>query len=108
MPYFVTGFESVAKGSEEARESYDPKGFGRAMLLALGAGGLFYVTVIGVVSYVFPWPVGLALVAMKVIPFVPGSCGRAEWLAFALWSLLGAGLWLARSRPPARGGILIE
>lgn len=243
VPYFMTGFESVAKGSEEAREGYDPRGFGRAILLALGAGGLFYVTVVGVVAYVFPWrrlvaeglgtevaferafasrrlaelilfgaflsllkvfngnfvaatrllyalgrrglvpaglgrvdpqlgtpaaaigllaaltaagallgdallvpvtevgslasgvgwlaacaaflartrgrssptpaivgarhaargtawlgvAVGLALLVMKLVPFVPGSFGAAEWTAFVLWSLLGAGLW--RSRP---------
>jgi APA family basic amino acid/polyamine antiporter len=55
VPYFMTGFESVAKGSEEARDGYDPRGFGRAIVLALAAGGLFYVTVVAVVAYVFPW-----------------------------------------------------
>ncbi len=252
VPYFMTGFESVAKGSEEARAGYDPRGFGRAILLALGAGGLFYVTVIGVVSYVFPWRplvdegigtevaferafssrrlaelivfgavlsllkvfngnfvaatrllyalgrrghvpgvlgsvhprfgtpaaaillltsltavasllgdallvpitevgslasgvgwfaacaaflartraprgdagrgpapvnpargprvtarlgavVGLALVAMKVVPLVPGSFGRAEWAAVVAWSGLGAALWLGRSTPERPG-----
>jgi amino acid transporter len=55
VPYFMTGFESVAKGSEEARAGFDPRGFSRAMYGAVVAGALFYITVIGVVSFVFPW-----------------------------------------------------
>ncbi len=55
VPYFMTGFESVAKGSEEAREGFDPSGFGRAITLALLAGSAFYVLVVGAVSFVYPW-----------------------------------------------------
>ncbi len=55
VPYFMTGFESVAKGSEEARVGYDPRGFGRAMFLAVLAGAVFYMTIVAVVSFVFPW-----------------------------------------------------
>src|SRR5262245_7339383 len=35
VPYFMTGFESVGKGAEEARTGFDPRGFGRAIVLAL-------------------------------------------------------------------------
>jgi amino acid transporter len=55
VPYFLTGFESVAKGSEEARAGFDPRHFGRAMTGALAAGSGFYVTIIAVVAFVFPW-----------------------------------------------------
>ena len=55
VPYFMVGFESVAKGSEEARAGFDPRGFSRAMYAALGAGAFFYVAVIAVVAFVFPW-----------------------------------------------------
>jgi amino acid transporter len=55
VPYFLTGFESVGKGAEEARPGFDDRGFGRAILLALGIGAAFYVTIVGVVSFVFPW-----------------------------------------------------
>ena len=55
VPYFMTGFESVAKGSEEARPGFDPAGFGRAITLALLAGSAFYVLVVGAVSFVYPW-----------------------------------------------------
>lgn len=55
MPYFMTGFETVVKGSEEAKEGYDPAGFGRAMVRSLLAGSLFYTLVILVVAYIIPW-----------------------------------------------------
>jgi amino acid transporter len=55
VPYFMTGFESVAKGSEEARMGFDPRDFGRAITLAVVAGSAFYVLVLGAVSFVYPW-----------------------------------------------------
>jgi APA family basic amino acid/polyamine antiporter len=55
VPYFMTGWESVAKGSEEAKSGYDPRGFVKAIYAALVAGFVFYVTVISVVTYVYPW-----------------------------------------------------
>jgi APA family basic amino acid/polyamine antiporter len=56
VPYYMTGWESVAKGSEEAREGFDPRNFTKAIYAALVAGFLFYVIIIGVVTYVYPWP----------------------------------------------------
>jgi amino acid transporter len=55
VPYFMTGFESVGKGSEEARPGFDPRDFGRAILAAALIGALFYVTIVLAVSIVFPW-----------------------------------------------------
>jgi amino acid transporter len=55
VPYFMTGFESVGKESEEARPGFDPRHFGRAILAAAGIGCFFYVTIVAVASYVFPW-----------------------------------------------------
>jgi amino acid transporter len=55
VPYFMTGFESVTKGSEEARAGFDPRNFTRAIYAALVAGFLFYVIIIAVVTYVYPW-----------------------------------------------------
>jgi len=63
VPYFMTGFESVGKGSEEAREGFDRGGFGRAILAACTAGTLFYCLIVAAVSLVFPWRV---LVAEKL------------------------------------------
>src|SRR5215470_14027565 len=55
VPYFMTGFESVAKGSEEAEAGFDPRNFTRAIYASLIAGFLFYVLIIAVVTYVYPW-----------------------------------------------------
>jgi amino acid transporter len=55
VPYFMTGFESVGKGSEEAREDLDARRFGHAILGALAAGVVFYVTIVSVVAYIHPW-----------------------------------------------------
>jgi amino acid transporter len=55
VPYFMTGFESVAKGSEEAKAGFDTKHFTTAIYAALIAGFIFYVLIIGVVTYVYPW-----------------------------------------------------
>jgi Amino acid permease len=56
VPYYMTGFESVAKSSEEARAGFAGSGFRRAILAAIAAGALFYATVMLVVPYVHPWP----------------------------------------------------
>jgi amino acid transporter len=56
VPYYMTGFESVAKSSEEARDGFDGARFRRPILAAIVAGGLFYATVLLVVPYVYPWP----------------------------------------------------
>ena len=55
VPYFMTGFESIGKESEEARAGFNPRGFGRAILLAAGSGTVFYCLIIAAVSLVFPW-----------------------------------------------------
>lgn len=41
-----------------------------------------------------------AIIAMKVLPFVPGSFSRWERTAFATWRALGLGFWLSRRRAP--------
>jgi amino acid transporter len=55
VPYFMTGFESVAKGSEEAEAGFDPRNFTTAIYAALFAGFLFYVIIVAVVTDVYPW-----------------------------------------------------
>ena len=55
VPYFMTGYESVAKGSEEAKSGFDPRNFPKAIYGALFGGLVFYVLVIAVVTWVYPW-----------------------------------------------------
>jgi len=56
VPYFMTGFETAPKCSEEASVDFEPRHFVRVIFLALGAGIFFYVVVIGVVGLLQPWP----------------------------------------------------
>jgi amino acid transporter len=55
VPYFLTGFESIGKESEEARAGFDPRHFGRAIVSALTTGFLFYAAIVAAVALVFPW-----------------------------------------------------
>src|SRR5262249_36189596 len=55
VPYFMTGFASVAKGSGEAKPGFDPPNFTKAIYSALVAGFLFYVIIIASVTFVYPW-----------------------------------------------------
>jgi len=55
VPYFMTGFESVVKGSEEASADFRPKRFFTAIWMAIAVGAAFYVIVIAAVGYVAPW-----------------------------------------------------
>lgn len=55
VPYFMTGFESVGKGAEEARAGFDGRGFGRAIAAAAAAGTAFYCLIVAAVTLVFPW-----------------------------------------------------
>ncbi len=55
VPYFMTGFESVPKCSEESAEDFRSSHYARAIFTALIVGGGFYVLVIAVVAFVAPW-----------------------------------------------------
>lgn len=55
VPYFMTGFESIPKASEEARPDLEPGTLSRMIVLAIVAGGAFYVLVVAVASWVYPW-----------------------------------------------------
>jgi amino acid transporter len=55
VPYFMTGFESVAKCAEEASPEFRARGFFRAIVAALVVGTAFYCLIIFVVGYAHPW-----------------------------------------------------
>jgi APA family basic amino acid/polyamine antiporter len=42
--------------------------------------------------------VSFAIILMKIVPGVPGSFSRAEWISFIAWSGLGLTFWLLRRR----------
>lgn len=55
VPYYLMGFETIPKCSEEAAYDFAPRRFVRVMLWALGVATLFYVLVIAVVALLQPW-----------------------------------------------------
>ncbi|MGA8153539.1 MAG: APC family permease [Terriglobales bacterium] len=55
VPYFMSGYESVVKGAEEAMPDFRVQGFFTAIWMAIAVGILFYVIVIAAVGYVAPW-----------------------------------------------------
>ena len=55
VPYFMTGYESVGKGAEEASGGFRASSFLIAIWMAIVVGILFYTIVIAAVSYVAPW-----------------------------------------------------
>ena len=55
VPYFMTGFESVAKCVEEAATGFEARRLFPVIFTAIIVGAIFYVLVIGVVGFVYPW-----------------------------------------------------
>jgi len=103
VPYYLTGFETVAKCSEEAAADFQPRSFLGVILLSLVVGTLFYVVVIGVVASLEPWTNLLEKPFATAIAFQHAF--ESEWLvrlilAGALLSLLKVfnGNFLAASR----------
>jgi len=55
VPYFMMGFESIPKASEEALPNLDPRRLSQMIVMALIAGGVFYALVIAATAWVYPW-----------------------------------------------------
>ncbi len=85
VPYFMTGFESIGKESEEARAGFDPRGFGQAILAAAIGGCVFYVAIIAAVSLVFPWKTLVSEHLGTEAAFARAFSSRAiaQWILFA-------------------------
>jgi amino acid transporter len=91
VPYFMTGFESVPKCAEEAQEEFDARHFMRPILLALAVGAAFYISVVAVVGYLWPWPALIRQDFATAVAFE--QTFRARWItdlimAAALVSLI--------------------
>jgi basic amino acid/polyamine antiporter, APA family len=103
VPYFMTGFESVVKGSEEAQSSVGTQRFFQAIAAAILAGVLFYAIIIAAVSYVAPWKDLLSKPFMTAVAFEHAAGSRLIVriiLAAALLSLVKCfnGNFVAASR----------
>src|SRR5260370_468710 len=127
VPYFLTGFESAPKCAEEANPEFNGRGYMRGLAAAtiagllLGDALLIPVTEVGSMASAFGWLatcvsffliernlrsraltllgilVAALLLIMKLVPAFPGHFTRSEWLALALWLVLGASLHLRSS-----------
>jgi basic amino acid/polyamine antiporter, APA family len=103
VPYFMTGFESIGKAAEEAGPDFRPRGFFRAIWMAVSIGIVFYVTILAAVSYVAPWRQLTGKTFMTAVAFEQAL--GSKWivniiLAAALLSLFKCfnGNFLAASR----------
>jgi len=103
VPYFMTGYESVAKAAEEASPEFRAQGFYKAIWMAIVVGMLFYMVVIAAVGYVAPWRQLTNQKFMTAVAFQQAMGSR--WivsiiLASALLSLLKVfnGNFVASSR----------
>jgi amino acid transporter len=103
VPYFMTGFESIGKASEEASTEFQPTRYMLAILLAIVIGAFFYATITIAVSYVSPWPSLLHQNFATAVAFEHAV--RSEWvvriiMATALLSLVKIfnGNFIAASR----------
>ena len=103
VPYFMTGFESIGKASEEASTEFQPQRFMLAILLAIVVGALFYATITLSVAYVSPWQSLLHQNFATAVAFKHAL--RSEWIvrvimATALLSLIKIfnGNFIAASR----------
>ena len=108
-------------------------GAATALAIFLGEAGLVPILEVGAVacavgwmsacaSYFFMKPslldrsaaafgilVTSAMILVKVLPIVPGHFTRYEWLALAIWAILGLVIRIpARSRTPGAAGLPIE
>jgi basic amino acid/polyamine antiporter, APA family len=103
VPYFMTGFESVSKASEESTSGFRPREFLTAIWMAILIGILFYTAVIAAVAFVAPWHTLTDQKFMTAVAFEQATGSR--WivniiLAAALLSLVKCfnGNFVAASR----------
>ncbi len=103
VPYFMTGFESVSKASEESTANFEQRGYLQAICMAILAGILFYGAIIAAVAFVAPWHefIGERFMTAVVFQHAVGSRWIVDIvLAVALMSLVKCfnGNFVAASR----------
>lgn len=69
------------------------------LAFSVGAGGVATTPRLRMIGYAGAVIASL-LILMKVVPFVPGSFGRYEYLALAAWIALGLVMWKRRGMQP--------
>lgn len=55
VPFFMAGFDTIPQVAEESGEDVEPKKLGKAIIMSIIIGSLFYCVVIVAVSSCMPW-----------------------------------------------------
>jgi amino acid transporter len=55
VPWFLAGFDTIPQVAEESGESVQPQKMGKAIVISIIFGAIFYSTMIGAVSLCMPW-----------------------------------------------------
>jgi len=55
VPFFMSGFDTIPQAAEESGKKVDPKDLGKAIIVAIGIGIVFYAVVILALSICHPW-----------------------------------------------------
>jgi len=55
VPWFMVGFDTIPQAAEESGKKMDPKDLGKAVILSIIAGFMFYVIIIMAFSVAMPW-----------------------------------------------------
>ena len=90
VPYFITGFESVPKAAEESHPGFPPGDFFKAIAMALLVGTTFYVTALGMVCYIVPWPSVVGQRFATAIAFERGT--HFAWISRLILGISFVGL----------------
>jgi amino acid transporter len=92
VPYYLTGFETIPKCSEEASGGFESRRFLPVMFWALGVATFFYVAVVGVVALLQPWK------TLVKVPFPTAAAFQRAfgWPWLVQLMMLGAALSLVK------------
>ncbi|MBN1221929.1 MAG: APC family permease [Candidatus Aminicenantes bacterium] len=114
VPFFMSGFDTIPQAAEESGNKVNPRDLGKAIIIAIIVGIIFYVVVILALSICYPWQesVKLEMPTAQVFRIAFGY----EWASklvliaafFGLITTLNA-TFLAASRvvfSMGRGGLL--
>lgn len=55
VPFFYSGFDTIPQGAEESGINLDPKNLGKAVIISILVGAVFYGVVILALSLCMPW-----------------------------------------------------
>jgi len=61
VPWFLAGFDTIPQVAEESGETVQPEKMGKAIVVSIVFGALFYATIIGAVSLCMPWEESIQL-----------------------------------------------